>query len=183
MKVAFSTRSTRQYAVLSPERKSKFDKQLGFLLANLRHPSLRAKKYDEAREIWLARVDAAYRFYFQIEDDTYWVLSIVPHPEVTGSIAHVIRPSLNQSEAFLLPRHRAVSHHSLAVERLASEDRGDLPRCPRLSRPSDKALFISFQAPEFYERHGYRVFGTIDCAPSGTSRIFMTKVLGRPPAA
>ena len=36
---------------------------------------------------------------------------------------------------------------------------------------------ISFQAPGFYERHGYRVFGTIDCAPPGTSRIFMSKNL------
>ena len=34
---------------------------------------------------------------------------------------------------------------------------------------------ISFQAPGFYERHGYRVFGTIECRPPGTSRIFMTK--------
>ena len=36
---------------------------------------------------------------------------------------------------------------------------------------------ISFQAPGFYERHGYRVFGTIPCDPPGTSRIFMVKDL------
>ena len=36
---------------------------------------------------------------------------------------------------------------------------------------------ISFQAPGFYERHGYRVFGTIPCDPPGTSRVFMTKQL------
>jgi len=36
---------------------------------------------------------------------------------------------------------------------------------------------INFQAPGFYERHGYRVLGTIDCLPPGTSRIFMTKRL------
>jgi GNAT superfamily N-acetyltransferase len=36
---------------------------------------------------------------------------------------------------------------------------------------------ISFQAPEFYERHEYRRFGTIDCQPPGTRRIFMTKQL------
>ena len=34
---------------------------------------------------------------------------------------------------------------------------------------------INFQAPEFYERHGYRAFGQIGCHPPGTSRIFMTK--------
>jgi predicted N-acetyltransferase YhbS len=37
---------------------------------------------------------------------------------------------------------------------------------------------ISFQAPEFYERHGYRRFGTIACRPPGTSRIFLSKALG-----
>ena len=36
---------------------------------------------------------------------------------------------------------------------------------------------ISFQAPEFYEKHGYRVFGRVECLPPGTSRIFLTKAL------
>ena len=36
---------------------------------------------------------------------------------------------------------------------------------------------ISFQAPGFYERHGYRIFGTIPCDPPGTSRVFMRKRL------
>lgn len=36
---------------------------------------------------------------------------------------------------------------------------------------------ISFQAPRFYERLGWRVFGEIACEPPGTSRIFMTKEL------
>jgi len=36
---------------------------------------------------------------------------------------------------------------------------------------------ISFQAPRFYEKRGYRTFGTIDCDPPGTSRIFMVKDL------
>ena len=36
---------------------------------------------------------------------------------------------------------------------------------------------ISFQAPRFYERHGWRVFGKIACDPPSTSRIFMTKAL------
>lgn len=34
---------------------------------------------------------------------------------------------------------------------------------------------ISFQAPGFYERHGWREFGRIPCDPPGTSRVFMTK--------
>ena len=36
---------------------------------------------------------------------------------------------------------------------------------------------ISFQAPGFYERHGYREFGRIPCDPPGTARVFMTKEL------
>ena len=36
---------------------------------------------------------------------------------------------------------------------------------------------ISFQAPGFYEKLGYRVFGQIACDPPGTSRIFMVKDL------
>jgi len=36
---------------------------------------------------------------------------------------------------------------------------------------------ISFQAPDFYKRHGYQVLGAVDCHPPGTSRIFMTKRL------
>jgi GNAT superfamily N-acetyltransferase len=36
---------------------------------------------------------------------------------------------------------------------------------------------ISFQAPGFYSRHGWRVFGEVPCDPPGTSRVFMTKDL------
>ena len=81
MKAAFSERFIRQYAALSQKQKARFDKQLGFLLANLRHPSLRAKKYDESRDIWQARMDGNYRFYFQIEGDTYRMIAIIPHPK------------------------------------------------------------------------------------------------------
>lgn len=81
MKAAFSRRFIRQYAALSAQRQARFDKQLDLLPANLRHPSLRAKKYDEARDIWQARVDAAYRFYFQIQGNTYQLLSIIQHPK------------------------------------------------------------------------------------------------------
>ncbi len=65
MRAAFPQRFVRQYAALPENHKARFDKQLGFLLANLRHPSLRAKKYDEARHVWQARVDDDYRFYSQ----------------------------------------------------------------------------------------------------------------------
>jgi GNAT superfamily N-acetyltransferase len=34
---------------------------------------------------------------------------------------------------------------------------------------------ISFQAPGFYRKLGWRVFGEIPCDPPGTSRFFLTK--------
>jgi len=39
---------------------------------------------------------------------------------------------------------------------------------------------ISFQAPGFYESHGWRAFGRIPCDPPGTARVFMTKELSLP---
>jgi GNAT superfamily N-acetyltransferase len=36
---------------------------------------------------------------------------------------------------------------------------------------------VTFQAPEFYERHGYRRFGEIACPPAGATRIFLSKTL------
>lgn len=36
---------------------------------------------------------------------------------------------------------------------------------------------LSFQAPGFYQRNGWSVFGAIPCEPPGTSRVFMTKEL------
>jgi mRNA-degrading endonuclease RelE of RelBE toxin-antitoxin system len=81
MTASFTLRFHKQYQKLSKDRQAKFDKQLDFLLSNLRHPSLRAKKYDEAKDIWQARVDNDYRFYFTIEGDSYILLSIIPHPK------------------------------------------------------------------------------------------------------
>lgn len=58
-----------------------FEKQLRFLCDNLQHPSLRAKNFDEANDIWQARVDHGWRFYFTIERDRYIITSVIPHPK------------------------------------------------------------------------------------------------------
>lgn len=50
-------------------------------MENLRHPSLRAKKYDLVAGIWQARVTRAWRFYFSIEGDAYLLHDIIPHPK------------------------------------------------------------------------------------------------------
>ena len=56
-----------------------FDKQVRLLISNIRHPSLRAKKYDETRDVWQARVTKNVRFYFSIVRDTYILLDIEKH--------------------------------------------------------------------------------------------------------
>jgi hypothetical protein len=55
-------RSSYENAPLNIQRA--FERRAAFLLSDLRHPSLRAKKYDEARGIW-----------------TYYLLDIIPHPK------------------------------------------------------------------------------------------------------
>lgn len=69
------------YVALSENLKKKVDKQLEYLVKDLRHPSLRAKKYDEAEDIWQARIDGGYRFYFKIEGDVYILLRIKKHTD------------------------------------------------------------------------------------------------------
>jgi mRNA interferase RelE/StbE len=81
VKLSFTHRARDQVASLSASKQARLEKQLAFLLRDLRHPSLRAKKHDESRGIWQARVDRDYRFYFLIEEDTYLVLSVIPHPK------------------------------------------------------------------------------------------------------
>lgn len=39
---------------------------------------------------------------------------------------------------------------------------------------------ITYQAPGFYQRHGWTEFGRIACDPPGTARVFMTKSLTKP---
>jgi GNAT superfamily N-acetyltransferase len=36
---------------------------------------------------------------------------------------------------------------------------------------------LSFQAPGFYEKHGWLKFGEVPCAPEGSSRVFLSKPL------
>ena len=66
----------------APERiQSAFDKQVTLLIEDAHHPSLRAKKYDEARGLWQGRVTLDWRFYFTVEGDTYVLHEIKRHPK------------------------------------------------------------------------------------------------------
>ncbi|MBI4907388.1 MAG: hypothetical protein HY820_27430 [Acidobacteria bacterium] len=74
-------RSKQDYNNASLAVQKAFDKQARLLAANLRHPSVRAKKIDETHDVWQGRVNQAWRFFFKIMDDKYVILRIVPHPK------------------------------------------------------------------------------------------------------
>jgi mRNA-degrading endonuclease RelE of RelBE toxin-antitoxin system len=86
MRPAFTPGFVRQYQGLPQHLQRRFDRVLVLLLADLRHPSLRAKKMagqhdPEGRDIWEARVTQGYRFTFAIDGDTYILYRIGP-PDV-----------------------------------------------------------------------------------------------------
>jgi len=79
MRLLYTERFRRSYETAPAHIQRAFQKQTRFLLQNLRHTSLRTKKYDKNR--WQARVDGGWRFYFRIEGDTYILLDLIPHPK------------------------------------------------------------------------------------------------------
>jgi Txe/YoeB family toxin of Txe-Axe toxin-antitoxin module len=56
-------------------------KQLKLLSVSIRHPSLHAKKYDEGADLWQARINRRWRFYFLIQKDTYRIIEMKAHPK------------------------------------------------------------------------------------------------------
>jgi mRNA-degrading endonuclease RelE of RelBE toxin-antitoxin system len=81
MKIVLSDRVIQALRDAPPHVRWAFQKQLRFLAANLQHPSLHAKKYDESRDLWQARVNKFWRFFFTITDDFYRIEDVTPHPK------------------------------------------------------------------------------------------------------
>lgn len=81
MNAHYTQRFLKSYAKAPREVQKAFDKQVSLLLADSRHPSLHTKKYDEASGLWQARVNRNWRFYFTIEENTYHLIEITPHPK------------------------------------------------------------------------------------------------------
>lgn len=81
MRLLFTAHFNRAYGKAPDKIRQAFDKQSLLLLHNLRHPSLRAKKYNEAEDKWQARVTGAWRFYFRIVGDAYIMTDIIAHPK------------------------------------------------------------------------------------------------------
>ena len=80
MKVIHTDHFGKSLADLPTIIQKKFKKQVGYLANDIRHPSLRAKKFDETRGVWQARVDKYFRFYFIIQNDVYKLIDITDHP-------------------------------------------------------------------------------------------------------
>ena len=81
MNVLYSPCFLKQYRDAPFKVQKAFDKQVLLLCQNLRHPSLQAKKYYEASDVWQARVTLTWRFYFTIEAHTYHIHTLIPHPK------------------------------------------------------------------------------------------------------
>ena len=81
MRADYSERAAKSLQGLPPGVRKALFKQGKFLEQNLRHPSLRAKKYDEGQDLWQARVNKDWRLYFLIRDDIYYIVDIIPHPK------------------------------------------------------------------------------------------------------
>jgi mRNA interferase RelE/StbE len=81
MQLFYAERFRRSYADAPLRVQKQCDKQLGLLAQDLRHPSLRAKKYDAVRDIWQGPINASWRFHFKIDGDLYYLIDIIPHPK------------------------------------------------------------------------------------------------------
>ena len=81
MKVRYAERLLKSYADAPLNIRKAFDKQIRLLLANLQHPSLHAKKYDESHNVWQARINQDWRFYFTIEGATFYIVDMTRHPK------------------------------------------------------------------------------------------------------
>jgi mRNA interferase RelE/StbE len=81
MNVQLSQRAIEALATAPLPVQKAFIKQINFLVRNLAHRRLHAKRFDEANERWQARVNDDWRFYFTIDHDTYRVSDLIPHPK------------------------------------------------------------------------------------------------------
>jgi mRNA-degrading endonuclease RelE of RelBE toxin-antitoxin system len=74
-----SDRAIESLSDAPPNVRRAFEKQVTFLLSYLEHPSLHAKKYDESKDLWQARVSQDWRFCFTIINDTYRIEDVIAH--------------------------------------------------------------------------------------------------------
>ena len=81
MQVRLTETAMSQYKSLTQSLQKKVDKQFEHLVLNIRHPSLHAKKYKGNDDLWQARIDKDWRFYFYIIAPNYIIVSVIKHPK------------------------------------------------------------------------------------------------------
>ena len=69
MKLRRSCSFQKQYAKLPESIRKKLKRHLIYLIRDICHPTLQAKKMVNGESIWEARIDLHYRFTFQIKDN------------------------------------------------------------------------------------------------------------------
>ena len=104
----YENRFLRSYQDAPDPVRRAFRKQALLLLENLRHPSLRAKKYEGVTDIWQARVNRDWRFYFKIVGEICHLLDITPTPSSPqgSSDAEAFFHLCSSVAAFSGPHHR-----------------------------------------------------------------------------
>ncbi len=81
MKLLYSQSALRALSDLPVRIRKALYKQAAFLVQDLHHPSLHAKKYSETEDKWQARINRNWRFYFKPLK-----LNPLPHSRSDGTI-------------------------------------------------------------------------------------------------
>ena len=79
MRVEMTDYFSKHFTAMPQQIQKAFGKQLGLLLSNPKHPSLRAKIVDPEKRLWQARVTQGYRFYYSMEHDLLTLHEIKAH--------------------------------------------------------------------------------------------------------
>ncbi len=79
MRIVRTQMFINNFEKLPKEIKQETKQSIRFLVDNLFHPSLRAKKIKGSKDIWEASITMKYRFTFKIESDVYVLRNIGTH--------------------------------------------------------------------------------------------------------
>jgi len=84
MKLQWTKSFAKDYKKLPQQLQKRTNQKLGFLLDNIKHPSLRIQKIKGEKDIYEASVTMNYRIRFTITGDTYLLLRVGTHTEILG---------------------------------------------------------------------------------------------------
>ena len=79
MKLFFTGEFKRNYKKLPASLRKQAEKQLGLLITDFRHPSLRSRKMVGYKDVFEARVSRGYRMRYVIVGEKTIMLTIGPH--------------------------------------------------------------------------------------------------------